>query len=234
MALSPTQHVWRYMSFAKFVWMLQKKQLWLSCSELFDDKWEVMPDSSQVNAIINNRPTSLSPKDALESTGEIIKALRKQVFINCWTASEHESHALWRIYCPASEGVAIQTSLDRLRKSVALPVLEVRYDTNNINNTSLDVTMLVTQKRPMFAYEQEVRVVFVKDLSDPTHPDRRTVGVGLEWDPELHIENIYVHPDSQFWFIETVTETVRQFAPMLSNQGSPRVWYSKMSMLPPF
>jgi len=234
MTLQPTTLVWRYMSFAKFVWILQKKQLWLSSAELLDDKWELMPDSPQLNTIIDKRPSSFSAEAALASAAKIVTDLRKQTFINCWTASEHESHALWRIYCPSPEGVAIQTTLGRLKKSVGLPVVEVRYSPHEADDTALNPFKLVAQKRPMFAYEQEVRVVLAHDLSDREHPERRTIGAGINWDPELHLENIWVHPEAPFWFAETVTETVRRLAPKLCDDGIPRVWFSKMSSKPPF
>ncbi len=234
MTLDPNISVWRYMSFAKLVWMLQMKQLWLSSAELMDDKWEVMLDTPQLNSIINNRPESLSAEQIIDNTAKTIKALRKQTFINCWSASEHESHALWRVFCPSSESVAIQTTLGRLKKSVGLPVLEVSYGPHETNGALTDIKKVVAQKRPMFAYEQEVRIVLVRDLSDHEHPERRTIGAGIDWDPELHIETIWVHPEAQFWFMETVTETVRQFAPKISQNGHPMVAWSKMNSSPPF
>lgn len=222
------------MSFAKLVWMLQKKQLWLSSAELLDDKWEVMLDGPQLNTIITKRPLSFSAEAARDRAAKIVRALRKRTFINCWTASEHESHALWRIYCPSPEGVAIQTTLERLRKSVRLPVVEVSYGPHGADGITPDVGRLVAQKRPMFAYEQEVRVVLVRDLADADHSDRRTIGAGLEWDPEVHLENIWVHPEAPFWFMESVTDTVRRLAPKLSHEDTPRVWWSKMNSSPPF
>lgn len=230
MTLKPDTRVWRYMSFAKFVWMLQMKQLWLANAKLLGDKWEVMFDSSQINSIINNRPSSMSAEDVLARIKGIVSKLRNDTFVNCWNASEHESHALWRIYCSTSEGVAIQTTLDRLKKSVEpLPVLEVNYD-SSIEEDKIDIHRLVSHKRPMFAYEQEVRVVLIQDLTDHNNQNRITVGTGFQWDPELHIENIWVHPDAQYWFIESVTETVRLLAPKLTRQ----VWWSKMNTSPPF
>jgi hypothetical protein len=234
MTLKPDIKVWRYMSFAKLVWMLENKQLWLSNANFFEDKWEVMPESTQLNAIINNRPSSISSQEAIANTEKMVKELRNQTFVNCWNASDHESHALWRIYCPTSEGVAIQTTLDKLRKSVGLPVLEVSYDSADASKPFPDITTLVTQKRPMYSYEQEVRIVLVQDFSDKMNPDRTTIGAGISWDPELHLDAIWVHPDAQFWFIETVTDIVRNFAPKLSRNGGPLVWWSKMNSSPPF
>ena len=86
----------------------------------------------------------------------------------------------------------------------------------------------------MFAYEREVRVVLVKDFEDPKHPERATVGAGLDWDPALHLENIWIHPEAPFWFMEAVTEAVRQLAPGLSHDGVPLVPWSRMSAPPPY
>ena len=162
MTLQPNTRIWRYMSFARFVSMLQRKRLWLSNIELLDDKWEGMLGGSQLNAILNNRPSSLTAEDALKQIKKIVTNQRKLTFVNCWTASEHKSHALWRIFCPSSEGVVIQTTLARLRKSVGVPVLEVTYGEYDSSDVTTDVSKLVTQKRPMFAYEQEVRVVLMQ------------------------------------------------------------------------
>jgi hypothetical protein len=222
------------MSFAKFVWMLQKKQLWLSNAEYLGDKWEAMPNRQQLNTIANRQSLSSSFEAALDETKKKIKALREQTFINCWTASMDESYALWHLFCPSSEGVAIQTTIERLVNSVSLPVLEVTYSPKIDINTIPDIYKLVTQKRPIFEYEHEVRIVLVHDFSniDPRNPGK-WLGTGIGWDPDQHLENIWVHPDATFWFMETVIETVRSLAPKLYNNGSPRVPYSNINTLPP-
>lgn len=234
MEIDANTRVWRYMSFAKLVWLLRKKQLWLTNVELLDDKWELVPDTVQLNSIINNRPESLSAEQVTENLAKSVQNLRKQTFVNCWTASEHESHALWRIYCPSSESVAIQTTFERLKNSIGLPILEVSYETPDVKHSMLNVKNLVAQKRPMYKYEQEVRIVLVENFTDPKHPDRKTIGAGVDWDPEMHLENIWVHPEAPFWFIETVTEIVQLLAPKLSRQGFTPVVWSKMNSSPPF
>src|SRR6185503_11251356 len=76
MTLQPNTRVWRYMSFAKFVSLFQKKQLWLANAKLLGDKWEVMPDTSQINSIINNRPSSMSAEDSLTTMKDVVSKLR--------------------------------------------------------------------------------------------------------------------------------------------------------------
>ncbi len=227
MAPEEAVRVWRYMSFAKLVWMLQNKQLWFSRADLLGDKWEVMVDGPQLNSIINSRPANISAEQVVEQIRSEVKARREQTFLSCWTVSEHENHALWRIYCPSSESVAIRTTLDRLKNSIPLPILKVSYGPHEASGRLPETLELATQKRPMFAYEQETRIVLVKDYGDREHPGRTTFGVGVGWDPELHLENIWIHPEADFWFAETVTETVHRLAPKLP------VWYSEMSSPPP-
>jgi hypothetical protein len=111
-----------------------------------------------------------------------------------------------------------------------LAVLEVSYDQQNEVNNKL----YIAQKRSMFAYEQEVRIVHIEDFSDSQHPERITIGTAIDWDPELHIEKILVHPEAQSWFMETVTETVRQLAPKLFRDGFLPVVWSELSYSPPF
>ena len=86
----------------------------------------------------------------------------------------------------------------------------------------------------MFAYEQEVRIVLVHDFPNSVSKNRKTIGMYLDWDPELHLEKIWVHPEAHPWFMETVTETVQRLAPKLSNNGSPSVYWSQMNISPPF
>lgn len=233
MTLQPSDYVWRYMSFAKFVFLLEQKQLWFSPADRLDDKWELMPSRQQLDIIIQNRHTSITEEDARDELSESVKKLRKHTYINCWTASDFESHALWRIYCPSSEGVAIQTTFDRLKKSVSFPVVEVKYDISNENIATLNAMSLVTQKRPMYSYEKEVRIVIFGVDRDPINPSRETLGAKIDWDPELHIENIWVHPEASHWFMKTVSETVKRLAPKISTDGNPRVWWSKINTVPP-
>ena len=112
--------------------------------------------------------------------------------------------------------------------------MEVSYVPEDKSKETPTIKDLVSQKRPMFSYEKEARIVLIKDYSNPNYPDRITLGAGVEWDPELHLEGIWVHPDSQYWFIEIVSETVRRLAPKLSGNGDPKVFYSKMNTYPPF
>jgi hypothetical protein len=225
--------VWRYLSFSRFVWLLQKKQLWLSRADCLGDPWEIALAGDQLAHVISRHPptdilSDLVPEPALQRSGRIIKKWRREAFVSCWSASDHESHALWRIYCPSSEGVAIQTSIARLRESVGhLPVYPVTYEIPGARKRTPTREDLVTKKRLMFAYESEVRVVLFSDENPQLETPR---GHSVQWDPEKSVESIRIHPEADASFMETVMATVEHYAPSLGAH----VEWSAMRALPPF
>lgn len=230
---SVDERVWRYMSFSRFLWLLQKKQLWLTRADLLGDPWEIALAGEQLAHVISRHPPAPFPsrgarrETAIERSKRIIQTWRRDTFVSCWSALEHESHALWRIYCRSTEGVAVQTTLARLKESVGgLQVYRVTYQTPGTAKQTPTLTDLVTKKRPMFAYEQEVRVVLTRDGKD----EAEILGHRLEWDPEKNIESIRIHPEADDSFMETVTKAVETYAPTLKE----RVLWSAMRTPPPF
>jgi hypothetical protein len=232
------ERVWRYMSFARFVWLLQKRQLWLSRADLLGDPWEIVLVGEQLKFVISRHPPralfSEQPHESAEDrSARIIKLWRRSTFVNCWSTSEHESHALWRIYCRSAEGIALQTTLAKLSDSaVGLPVLRVTYEGPGSTRRTPTINDLVTKKRPMFAYEREVRIVHseIDNIDNQVIPDEGILGLPVAWDPERHIECIRVHPEADFSFFETVTGVIEKYAPAL--RGC--VKWSAMRDGPPF
>jgi hypothetical protein len=208
------EKVWRYMSFSRFVWLLQNKQLWLSRADLLGDPWEIALAGNQLEHVIaRHPPTTLPlpdapPETALERSKKIIELWRRTTFVSCWSASDYESHALWRIYCRSSEGVALQTTFARLRDSVhPVSLHRVIYQAPGIDRRTPTRSDLITKKRRMFAYENEIRVVHECDVE--------ATGYSLAWNPEKNVETIHVHPGADNSFMDTVARTVTYYAPAL-------------------
>jgi len=42
------------------------------------------------------------------------------LYVNCWHVSNHESEAMWRIYCGGDNGLAIVLPYEDLRTSVSM------------------------------------------------------------------------------------------------------------------
>ena len=228
--------VWRYMSFSRFVWLLQRKQLWLSRADLLGDPWEISLVGEQLDHLIRFHPISPlreSPCETdMERAERIIALWRRHTFVSCWSAFIDESHALWRIYCPPHEGVALETTIERLQKSVGdIPVYRVKYGALGKAKVTPMHSDLVTRKRPMFQYEQEVRVVSfseeeLQELDDEPQPSGRA----LAWEPGQHLQGLRVHPEADQSFMETVSEVVERYAPALKDH----VAWSAMRARPPF
>ena len=223
---------WRYISFARFVWLLQNKKLWLSRADLLGDPWEISLAGNQLDPVIARHPITplgqtVPQENAIDRSKRIIKLWREKTFVSCWSASDHENHALWRIYCQTSEGVAIQTTQAQMKISIGeLPLYKVIYEQPGDARRTPTIQDLLTKKRTMFAYEQEMRIVRVAD--ERAHQE--DLGYALDWDPEKHAHAIKVHPEADSSFMETVIAVVEQYASKLKGQVS----WSAMREPPPF
>lgn len=230
------RRVWRYMSFSRFVWLLQRKQLWLARADTLGDPWEIALAGEQLDHVIRHHP--ITPlhlmgdkrETAVERVARIIPAWRQQTFVNCWNASDHESHALWRIYCGPTEGVAVQTTLGKLHESSGgVSLFPVIYEPPGSHRRTPELIDLATRKRPMFDYEREVRLVYVAEEDQAEILAVRELGRCLDWNPEDHAARVLVHPLADASFMESVTGAVDHYAPTLRD----RVAWSAMRDGPP-
>lgn len=112
------------MPLARLVWLLSKKQLWFSRADLLDDKHEAILYGAPLNAGLTER---IDPARWDEWVAAL-KRLQTQLYVSCWHLAEHESLAMWRLYCGSRDGVAIVTSYQALQQSLApLPIGLVTY-----------------------------------------------------------------------------------------------------------
>jgi hypothetical protein len=88
---------------------------------------------------------------------------------------------------------------------------------------------LVAKKRPMFAYEREVRLV-QSEFRDDESPDQDTLGIPLHWEPEDNLECIRIHSEADYSFFKTVIGIVERYAPPLKGCAE----WSAMREGPPF
>ncbi|SEQ34555.1 hypothetical protein SAMN04488038_105297 [Solimonas aquatica] len=221
--------VWRYMSFAKFDWTIQNKCLWLCRADLLGDPWEMSLSGEQLRLVINRHPITPIGEAQRESAEERAKRIlglwRSRTFVCCWNKSQHESNALWKIYCKNPDGVALQTTHQKLESIKDRHSLHpVTYPVPGSSNRTPTHTDLVTKKRPMFSYEEEVRIVF----HDESNEAGTANGVRLEFDLDL-IESIRVHPEAGEAFFEVVTNIVQTYAPKFRG----KVAWSDMRLGPP-
>jgi hypothetical protein len=127
--------IWRYMDIAKFLSLLNNQALHFTRSDLLDDRFEGSIPCSEEQKALNIKsseflldweyPDSTDPirtkaknyiKEAMKSHPFHDKdsGLKKSVYVCCFNMSEFESAALWSLYSKDNQGVAIQSTFNRL------------------------------------------------------------------------------------------------------------------------
>jgi hypothetical protein len=140
------------------------------------------------------------------------------MFINCWHANEHESAAMWKLYLKSDEGIAIQSTYRKLKKSIIDDekvfigkVIYIDYEKEGINISSF--LSAFVHKRKSFEHENEIRglVSRTRDLKTDFSTEESENGVLIKVDVETLIEKIHVAPNAPKWFAELVNNVVNSY-----------------------
>lgn len=217
--------VWRYMDLAKFVWLLDAGALWFARADTLGDPFEgaVLLGPEGRERVREHRKVMRenfggAPIALLDSSPEALRAVIEDMTtppvprlcgVNSWHASEGESAALWRIYAPQGMGVAVRSTVGRLKHALrddptTVYVGQVTYhdyDRENVGAENLLRTML--RKRRSFEHEREVRgLVFPLPGLDMGGP--KPLGVAVKAHiPDL-IEAIRVDPEAAPYVIQAI------------------------------
>ncbi|TEU16270.1 MAG: DUF2971 domain-containing protein [Anaerolineales bacterium] len=235
--------VWRYLDLAEFVWLLDKRKLFLSRLDSLNYPHE--GSATQKDALIYKRLFEVFDRDLAEEYSQAISQCRQDsrtaTYVSCWHMNNAESHAMWRLYCGAEQGVAIQTTYEKLANSITEPdvyiglVRYIDYDEDwfsqgdFVPNVGDSLIYAVMHKWDVFAYESEIRIV--KTLYDPSQEvvePEQPPGITLDWNLEEVIEHIYIHPYAPLFYFDVVKAIVRKFTPSLE----PRIQWSKIKREP--
>jgi len=204
--LSDDTVVWRYMGFDKFIYLLANERLFFSRLTELSDKEEMMIP-------VFNELRELEKGDGVPSDYAVMerqcREMAKNVFVSCWTESDGESFAQWKIYGEA--GVAVKSTVADLKKSVRFQEADVRrglkvfitkvnYDSKD---DEIDFHTLVGRKRKPYAFENEVRLYFKSDV-DVGSICCPSVGYGVQVDLNTLINSIFISPFAGKWMIQSV------------------------------
>lgn len=155
--------LWRYMDLARFLSILDTRTLFFpSVATLAEiDPYEGEPALAKIRAAGARGMESLR---TFRLNAEVFKHLN---FFNCWHMNDGESDAMWKLYIKGSEGIAIQSTVDRLRKSfqsspnytVYMGAVEyVDHAKLKPPTSAMFVPSDYMFKRLAFQHEQEVRL----------------------------------------------------------------------------
>lgn len=251
-----TTRLRRYLDLPKFIDLVTSGKLWLTNAEVLatDDPYDGLPGAVQfphrIWRSIDDVPEQLrsqimqmcsggtdgTPEAAFKSwfmTEEqrciMMLSGRRNYYVNCWHAAEHESVAMWKIYGSPGAGVAIVSNSARLETALASVEEQfylgaVKYRDPSIveigTSNAFDSMMI---KRASFEYECEVRLVHwhtgdfhdalanfawndekmrFDDLVEDTRPV--LAGMSFACDLEAMIEKVIVSPFAPPWYAQMI------------------------------
>lgn len=197
--------IWKYMDLSKFLDLLMSKHLFMARSDKFEDKFEGTfsePTYEEIKVLLKDNPKYL----------DTYKNKRKNIVISSWHTNSYESYAMWQIFTKNNEGLAIQSTIGRLKKSLiehraAQYIGSVRYiDYKKEHIPFHDDFFPFLFKRKSFQYENEIRVI-----TDVT-PIGLQVNEGVKVAVDIHqmIDKLFIHPNSENWFKKLVIEVVHR------------------------
>jgi Protein of unknown function (DUF2971) len=200
----PDTVVWKYLDLSKFLDLLLSQKLFMSRSDKFEDQYEGTfsePTYEEIKKIAVNNPEFL----------HYYKSHREKVAISSWHINEYESFAMWQIFTQNSEGLAIQSTVNRLKKALDSETQHKQYigEVNYIDYKKEyipfdDMFFPFLFKRKSFQYEREVRII--SDVSESNI--KLNDGLKINVDINQLIEKIYIHPKSENWYKNLVIELV--------------------------
>lgn len=226
----PNVKIWLYMDFTKLVSIFEKQSLFFARADKFDDPFEGAWTRANLQAHKNLPFMSEhdgKPSQAWERMVLFFKSQIRHTAINCWHMNEHESAAMWKLYLASNEGIAVQSTYQRLCNSFVddetVYVGTVHYlDYDNEYFDPGNLFEPFVHKRKSFEHERELRALVARSPKGDLLSDEDTIvaGVNIRVDLRELIERIYIAPGAPSWFAEVVEAVVRLYGHSFSVESS--------------
>lgn len=135
--------------------------------------------------------------------------------VSSWHLSEHESEAMWRLYSPREEAVAVQSTYARLRAALpdCIRIHQVLYVDDPEQEARADHLARFFYKRKAYEHEKELRAVFPSGEAQTAGNRAREADGGWFFaiDADTVIERVYVSPFAADWFEAVVVGVIRRY-----------------------
>ncbi len=226
--------IWRYLGLDKFLDLIVSSELFFTNAAKMTDKYEGrIPKRNQESLLKQLKKEGISLKEAeIESQVALhqINSLRELTLLNCWTISQHESYALWKIYLGgAKAGIAIKTTVGKLTRAIksgkdpydeSIFISKVDY-TDFIKDEPNNRFKVITTKNKFYEYERELRLfIFHYPLSEggTKPPYDLSIGRRIKVDINELIDEIYLSPFTGRWFDNTIIDLIGKVNPELQKK----------------
>jgi len=170
--------VWRYMDMSKFYSLLKDKAIYLCRADHLQDRFEGTYSRHQILGMKNWFKEIDEPR-MNEIEKENRKKDRLRSYISCWCMSDYDLDLMWKGYVRTPPGVAIKSSVRKLKeicdKAVShwpIDISEVNYfdhaEGEHIDYFGTPSTFFYKDKH--FKLDNEIRIVHYPNVSEPTPP----------------------------------------------------------------
>ena len=218
--MSPNTILWRYMSIDNFVDVIRNSQIYFCRIDLFDDDAEVtINEYTKRFASIMQNPAQMEAFLILKKQLEIC---RRNIFASCWCADKVQSKRMWMEYgyYNTGEGVAIQTKMERLTKSLyannELTYIKINYvdrDNSYMDYFAPDYYELLSLKDKKYSFENEIRCLYLNDNIPLYSPDKENCSfidtpdkrIAVKCNIDILIESILMPPTMPHEMFEDIT-----------------------------
>lgn len=215
-----TEPVWRYLSLGKLVSFFSDKALYLSRSDLLGDSHEGTIPALNAADIRTQFCDPYRPDLIIKAR----KMWKLFTYVNCWHINHNESEAMWRLYCPRNDGVAIRSTYANLARSVESDSVfmgRVQYIDYRSELMPLDnMFNPIMHKRRAFEHEREVRVVthlanniesVEEGFDEAKCIEQNPRGIKVSVDVHRMVDCLYVNPYAPKWHYESVKALLDKF-----------------------
>lgn len=214
--------IWRYMDLSKFLQFVHSGYLCFCPLDKLDDKFEGYPPASfafALQAILGN--TTFPAELALR----FFNSLNSRAVVSCWHQNDNESVAMWKLYTAGNDGVAIRSTVGRLKNTLRnfpedVFIGEVRYVDHFKTDDDEDISAFTPlfRKRQSYKHERELRAIIplvqsrlpISDAIEAikTTPVDKVQEVLIPVNLSTLIESIILSPQYPCWARDSVQEIV--------------------------
>lgn len=202
------------MDITKLLSILERRALYFSNLGSLEDPLEGFLNKATVEkfrTLPDNIPESEKEKTKkiIERNLEIIKKARDLLYVSSWHMNKFESAAMWKIYLKSDEGIAIQSTYERLKESFNQTKEDIQIGMVNYideDNDQIDwrnVINYALHKRKSFKHEEELRAVIMLPSTQK--------GIYISVEIEKLIERISVAPSRDTWIHDLLKRIIKRY-----------------------
>jgi hypothetical protein len=218
-------HIWRYIDLPKYISLLNDQALYFCRMDKFIDRFEgslprpnllLRKADPYAKRIMQSSDGRL--ETAEKSWERQFRIGRSHAFVNCWHMNDHESAAMWQLYCSNTQGMAIRSTYQALCESfrnyprpVYVGVINyIDYDQEFIRDPRSNTLYPLMHKRRSYYHEAELRALVTWQPSfkgtslKPMWRKPKVTGIPVPVDLNLLIESVFVAPNAEPWFHKVV------------------------------